>query len=163
MNVDAEAGKDTEQSFTLTHTVDGDSYYANVAGPTVTVKVPVEGAPGAPTGLTAQAGNQIATLTWAAPAKDGGSRDPPLRGPLPGSWRDPTMHGLPCLAGLMRGASSSAVWTAGPPTRFRSGQVTPPLRVSRLRPALTLGEFGAGCASESDGDPRRWPGGSVLG
>ena len=73
VNVDAEAGKDTEQSFTLTHTLDGDSYYANVAGPTVTVKVPVEGAPGAPTGLTAQAGNQIATLTWAAPAKDGGS------------------------------------------------------------------------------------------
>jgi len=73
VNVDAEAGKDTEQSFTLTHTVDGDSYYANVAGPTVTVKVPVEGAPGPPTGLRAQAGNQIATLTWAAPAKDGGS------------------------------------------------------------------------------------------
>ena len=73
VNVDAEAGKDTEQHFTLTHTLDGDSYYANVAGPTVTVKVPVEGAPGAPTGLTAQAGNQIATLTWGAPAKDGGS------------------------------------------------------------------------------------------
>ncbi len=73
VNVAATAGKDTEQSFMLTHAVTGDTYYSSVATPTVTLTVPVEGAPTAPRSLTAQPGNQVASLTWSAPAKDGGS------------------------------------------------------------------------------------------
>ena len=40
---------------------------------TVTVTVPVTGTPSAPTGLAVVAGDQSATLTWGAPADDGGS------------------------------------------------------------------------------------------
>ena len=73
VSVAATAGKDTEQSFTLTHTVTGDTYYSNVATPTVTINVPVEGAPSTPRGLSARSGDQSVTLTWTAPAETGGS------------------------------------------------------------------------------------------
>ena len=72
VNVAADAGKDTEQSFMLTHTVQGGDY-SGLEGPTVAVTIPVEGAPSAPRGLAAAAGDQSVTLTWSAPADDGGS------------------------------------------------------------------------------------------
>ena len=72
VNVAADAGKDTEQTVMLTHTVQGGDY-SGLEGPTMAVTIPVEGAPGAPRSLTAQPGNQVASLTWTAPAKDGGS------------------------------------------------------------------------------------------
>ena len=72
VDVDADAGTDEEQSFMLTHSVQGGDY-SGLEGPTVTVTVPVEGAPSAPRGLTAAAGDQSVTLTWSAPASDGGS------------------------------------------------------------------------------------------
>ena len=72
VNVTEDAGQDTEQSFALTHTVEGGDYLG-LEGPTVTVRVPVEGAPSAPRGLSAEGNNQSATLTWSAPANDGGS------------------------------------------------------------------------------------------
>ena len=72
VNVAADAGKDEEQSFTLTHTVQGGDY-SGLEGPTVALTIPVEGAPSAPTGLTAESGDQSATLTWGPPADDGGT------------------------------------------------------------------------------------------
>ena len=72
VNVAADAGKDTEQSFTLTHRVQGGDY-SGLEGPTVALTIPVEGAPSAPRGLTAEAGDQSVTLTWGAPADNGGS------------------------------------------------------------------------------------------
>ena len=72
VSVAADAGKDTEQSFTLTHSVTGGDYLG-LEGPTVALTIPVEGAPSAPRGLTAAAGDQSVTLTWGAPANDGGS------------------------------------------------------------------------------------------
>ena len=72
VNVAADAGTDEEQSFTLTHTVTGGDY-SGLEGPSVTLTVPVEGAPSAPRGLTAEAGDQSVTLTWSAPADNGGS------------------------------------------------------------------------------------------
>ena len=47
VNVAADAGKDEEQSFTLTHTVQGGDY-SGLEGPTVALTIPVEGAPSAP-------------------------------------------------------------------------------------------------------------------
>ena len=72
VNVAADAGKDEDQSFTLTHTVQGGDY-SGLEGPTVALTIPVEGAPSAPRGLTAESGDQSATLTWGAPADDGGT------------------------------------------------------------------------------------------
>ena len=72
VNVAADAGKDEEQSFTLTHRVQGGDY-SGLEGPTVALTIPVEGAPSAPTGLTAEAGDQSVTLTWGAPADNGGT------------------------------------------------------------------------------------------
>ena len=72
VKVAADTESKTEQSVTLTHTVEGGDYLG-LEGPTVTVRIPVEGAPSAPTGLTAEGGDQSATLTWGAPANDGGS------------------------------------------------------------------------------------------
>ena len=72
VNVAADAGKDTKQSFTLTHEVTGGDY-EGLEGPRVALTIPVEGAPSAPTGLTAEAGDQSATLTWGTPSKNGGS------------------------------------------------------------------------------------------
>ena len=70
--VAADAGGETEMSVTLTHTVTGGDYLG-LEPASVTVTIPVEGAPSAPTGLTAEGGDQSATLTWGAPANDGGS------------------------------------------------------------------------------------------
>ena len=72
VEVAADAGTDEGQSFTLTHTVTGGDY-SGVAVPNVTLTVPVEGAPSAPRGLRATAGDQSVTLTWGAPADNGGS------------------------------------------------------------------------------------------
>ena len=72
VNVAADAGKDTAQSFMLTHTVQGGDY-SGLEGPTVALTIPVEGAPSAPRGLTAESGDQSVALTWGAPADDGGS------------------------------------------------------------------------------------------
>ena len=72
VEVAADAGTGEEQSFTLTHEVTGGDY-SGVAVPNVTLTIPVEGAPSAPTGLTATAGDQSVTLTWRAPAQTGGS------------------------------------------------------------------------------------------
>ena len=72
VNVAADAGTDEEQSFTLTHTVDGGDYLG-LKGPTLALTIPVEGAPSAPTGLRAEAGDQSVTLTWRAPTDNGGS------------------------------------------------------------------------------------------
>ena len=72
VNVAADAGKDEEQSFMLTHTVQGGDY-SGLEGPTVALTIPVEGAPSAPRGLAAAASDESVTLTWRAPADDGGS------------------------------------------------------------------------------------------
>ena len=72
VNVAADAGKDEEQSVTLTHTVQGGDY-SGLEGPSVAVTIPVEGAPSAPRGLAAAASDESVTLTWRAPADDGGS------------------------------------------------------------------------------------------
>ena len=70
--VAADAGGKEAMSVTLTHTVTGGDYLG-VEPASVTVTIPVEGAPSAPTGLTAESGDRSATLTWGAPADDGGS------------------------------------------------------------------------------------------
>ena len=70
--VAADAGGEEAMSVTLTHTVTGGDYLG-VEPASVTVTIPVEGAPSAPTGLTAESGDQSATLTWGAPADDGGT------------------------------------------------------------------------------------------
>ena len=72
VEVAPDAGKDEEQSFTLTHTVQGGDY-SGLEGPTVALTIPVEGAPSAPRGLAAAASDESVTLTWRAPADDGGS------------------------------------------------------------------------------------------
>ena len=72
VSVDEDAGSDEPQSVTLTHSVTGGDYLG-VEPASVTVTIPVEGAPSAPTGLTAESGDQSATLTWGAPADDGGT------------------------------------------------------------------------------------------
>ena len=72
VEVAADAGKDEEQSVTLAHTVQGGDY-SGLEGPSVTVTIPVEGAPSAPRGLAAAASDESVTLTWRAPADDGGS------------------------------------------------------------------------------------------
>ena len=67
-----DAGGDEPKSVTLTHTVTGGDY-AGVGVSDVTVTIPVEGTPSAPRGLRATGGDQSATLSWRAPADDGGS------------------------------------------------------------------------------------------
>ena len=84
VKVDAEGGADEEQTVTLTHTTSGGNGYPERSDiPFVTVRIPVEGVPSAPTGLTASAGDGRVTLRWSAPSRDGGSCDHPLRVPLP--------------------------------------------------------------------------------
>ena len=72
VTVDKDAGGDEEQTVTLSHEASG-SDYKGVGISRVTVSIPVEGVPGAPTGLTASAGDQRVTLRWSAPSRDGGS------------------------------------------------------------------------------------------
>ena len=71
--VDGNAGDDEPQSVTLTHSVSGGDYGGRVVASDVTVTIPVEGTPSAPRGLTVTVGNQQVTLSWSAPASDGGS------------------------------------------------------------------------------------------
>ena len=73
VKVDAEAGTDDEQTVTLTHSVSGGDYPGEGEVPSVTVIIPVEGAPSAPRSLTAEGGDGSVTLTWSPPANDGGS------------------------------------------------------------------------------------------
>ena len=73
VKVDAQAGAGDEQTVTLTHSVSGGDYPGEGAVPSVTVIIPVEGAPSAPRNLSTESGNQEVTLTWQAPANDGGS------------------------------------------------------------------------------------------
>ena len=70
--VGEDAGSDEAQSVTLTHSVTGGDY-AGVGVSDVTVTIPVEGTPGAPRALSATDGDQSVTLSWRAPANDGGS------------------------------------------------------------------------------------------
>jgi hypothetical protein len=72
VDVAADAGEDEEQSFTLTHTVQGGDY-SGLEGPRVALTIPVAGGPTAPRGLSARPGDQSVTLTWTAPADAGGS------------------------------------------------------------------------------------------
>ena len=57
VSVDADAGDEEEQFVTLTHSVVGGDYHHAVDVPSVSVTIPVEGAPGQPRSLTAEAGN----------------------------------------------------------------------------------------------------------
>ena len=72
VTVDEDAGGEEERSVTLSHTVTG-SDYAGVGVSDVTVRIPVEGVPSEPRGLSATAGPQRVTLRWSAPSSDGGS------------------------------------------------------------------------------------------
>ena len=72
VSVSQEAAGDQENIVTLMHTVSGGDYSSVTASP-VTVIIPIEGAPSAPTGLTATAGDRSVALSWGAPADDGGS------------------------------------------------------------------------------------------
>ncbi len=73
VKVDRDGGEDNEQTVTLTHTVYGGDYPGDGDVPSVTVIIPVEGAPSAPRNLSAAGGNERVTLSWEAPANDGGS------------------------------------------------------------------------------------------
>ena len=73
VKVDAEAETDDEQTVTLTHSVSGGDYPGEGEVPSVTVIIPVEGAPSAPRSLTAEGGDGSVTLTWSPPSNDGGS------------------------------------------------------------------------------------------
>ena len=73
VKVDKDGGEDDEQTVTLTHTVSGGDYPGDGDVPSVTVIIPVEGAPSAPRNLSAEGGNERVTLSWEAPANDGGS------------------------------------------------------------------------------------------
>ena len=72
VTVDEDAGTTERKSVTLSHTAVG-GRYAGVPIADVTVAIPVEGTPGAPTGLTVTGGDRRATLSWTAPSSDGGS------------------------------------------------------------------------------------------
>ena len=72
VTVDKDAGEDEGQTVTLSHEASG-SDYQGVGISKVSVRIPVEGVPSAPTGLTASAGDGRATLRWSAPSRDGGS------------------------------------------------------------------------------------------
>ena len=72
MTVDKDAGGDEEQTVTLSHEARG-SDYQGVGISRVTVRIPVEGVPSAPTSLAATAGDGRVTLRWSAPSRDGGS------------------------------------------------------------------------------------------
>ena len=71
----------TTTSYTVTGLTNGTTYYFTVTAvnrvgdgePSSEVAATPVTAPGAPTGLTATAGNTQVTLTWTAPASDGGS------------------------------------------------------------------------------------------
>ena len=75
IRVDADAGVDEEQIITLTHNAEksADGEYRGVGIPGVTIRIPVEGVPSAPTGLSATTGDQRVTLRWTTPSRDGGS------------------------------------------------------------------------------------------
>ena len=75
IRVDTDAGVDEEQIITLTHNAakSADGEYRGVDIPGVTIRIPVEGVPSAPTGLSATTGDQRVTLRWTAPSRDGGS------------------------------------------------------------------------------------------
>ena len=64
---------DEEQTFTLSHSLDGGDYDGGRNLYPVTVTIPIEGAPSAPRSLTAEGGDQRVTLSWSAPSNDGGS------------------------------------------------------------------------------------------
>ena len=72
VTVDKNAGGDKEQPVTLSHEASG-SDYKGVGISRVTVRIPVEGVPSAPRGLSVTAGDQSVTLRWSAPSSDGGS------------------------------------------------------------------------------------------
>ena len=75
IRVDADAEVDEEQIVTLTHNAatSADGEYRGVDIPGVTIRIPVEGVPSAPTGLSATTGDQRVTLRWTTPSRDGGS------------------------------------------------------------------------------------------
>ena len=87
VTVDEDAGGEEERSVTLSHTVTG-SDYAGVGVSDVTVRIPVEGVPSEPTGLSATAGDQRVTLRWSAPIQRRRLRDQSVRIPIPGGWRE---------------------------------------------------------------------------
>ena len=67
-----DAGDKEPKTVMLSHLVTGGDY-SGVEPASVTVVIPVEGTPSAPTGLTATGGNQQVTLSWGTPASDGGT------------------------------------------------------------------------------------------
>ena len=67
-----DAGGEKVKSVVLSHTVTGGDY-PGVRVSDVTVAIPVEGTPSAPRGLSATGADQSVTLSWSAPASDGGS------------------------------------------------------------------------------------------
>ena len=70
--VSEDAGGEEPKSVMLTHSASGGDYLG-VEPASVTVTIPVEGTPSAPTRLTATGGDQQVTLNWRAPASDGGT------------------------------------------------------------------------------------------
>ena len=70
--VSEDAGGEEPKSVMLTHSASGGDYLG-VEPASVTVTIPVEGTPSAPTRLTATGGDRQVTLNWGAPASDGGT------------------------------------------------------------------------------------------
>ena len=74
--VTEDAGDEEMQTVVLEHTVTGGDYTGvgvSEGAVNVIVTIPVEGAPSAPRGLSATGSDQSVTLSWSAPASDGGS------------------------------------------------------------------------------------------
>ena len=72
VNVAKSAGGETVKTVTLSHSVAG-GRYQDQNPPDVIVTIPLEGAPGAPSGLTATGGDKQVDLAWGPPSNDGGS------------------------------------------------------------------------------------------